>query len=107
VLSRAIRTVQKRERAMLKMCAQSLSASNSHLGELYRRQRGRLGAAKANTALARKLACLLWHQVQTQTSYDKSRAAVFDRARRTRAKARPSKAAAELGYELIPLKEAA
>jgi transposase len=107
VLSRATRTVQNRVRAMLKMCAQSLWQSNSHLGELYRRQRARLGPAKANTALARKLACLLWHQVQTQTAYDESRAGAFDRARRIRAKARLSKAAAELGYELIPLEKAA
>jgi transposase len=107
VLSRATRTVQHRVRALLKMCAQSLAASDSHLGDLYRRQRARLGAAKANTALARKLACLLWHQVQTQTAYDESRAALFDRVRRLRAQAKLSKAAAELGYQLIPLQKAA
>jgi hypothetical protein len=107
VLSRRTRTVQNRVRQMLKMCAQSLWASQSHLGEQYRRLRARLGPAKANTALAHKLARILWHQVQTQTPYDESFLAALDQTRHHRAKIRLAKTAAELGYDLVPKKEAA
>ena len=107
VLSRSTRTVQNRVRNALKMCAQSLWSSNSHLGEQYRRLRARLGPAKANTAMAHKLARILWHQVQMQDPYNESFLAELDKTRNHRAKIRLAKAAAQFGYDLVPRKEAA
>jgi transposase len=56
VLRTGTRKVKNRLAAALRMAAQSLQASQSGLGEFYRRMRAKLGAPKAITATAHKLA---------------------------------------------------
>lgn len=107
VLSRKTRTVQNRVRNLLKMCAQSLSSSKSPLGDQYRQMRARLGASKANTAMAHKLARTLWHQVVHQSTYDESLLTQLNASRQARSVKNLTKHAAKLGYELVPLKKAA
>ena len=107
VLSRKTRTVQNRVRNLLKMCAQSLASSKSPLGDQYRQMRARLGASKANTAMAHKLARILWHQVVHQSTYDESLLTQPNANRQARSIKNLAKNAAKLGYELVPLKNAA
>lgn len=107
ILSRATRTVQHRVRTLLKMGAQSLAHNQSALGVLYGRWRAHLGPAKANTAMAHKLARLIWHQVTYQTAYDDSYVAKLDEIQSTRAKKKLVRAAAQFGLKLVPLEEAA
>lgn len=107
VISRATRTVQNRVRNLLKMCAQTLASSKSPLGDQYRRMRARMGPAKANTAMAHKLARILWHQVVHQSPYDESLLVKLDAARQARTVKNLKNNAARLGYELVPLKNAA
>jgi transposase len=107
ILSRATRTVQHRVRTLLKMGAQSLAPHQRALGVLYGRWRAPLGPAKANTAMAHKLARLIWHQVTYQTAYDDSYLARLDEIQTTRAQKKLVRAAAQFGLKLVPLKEAA
>lgn len=107
VLSRATRTVQNRVRNLLKMCAQSLASSKSPLGDQYRQMRARLGPAKANTAMAHKLARILWHQVVHQSPYDETLLVQLNATRQARSVKNLAKNAAKLGFELVPLKKAA
>jgi hypothetical protein len=51
---------------------QSLQGSQSALGEFYRRMRAKLGAQKALTATAHKLARIIYHMLKTRESYDES-----------------------------------
>lgn len=103
VLRRSTRTVQNRVRQMLKMAAQSLHRSQSHLGDQYRRMRGRLGPAQANTAMAHKLARILWHQMTYKVAYDESFLATLDQRQAQRRSKTLQKQAAKLGFKLVPL----
>jgi transposase len=103
VLRRSTRPVQSRLRNLLKCCAQSLASSQSHLGEQYRRIRARLGPAQANTAMAHKLARILWHLVTCQENYDESFLRQLDEHQLARTTRRMQRKAAELGYKLVPL----
>jgi hypothetical protein len=89
------------------MAAQSLHHSKSGLGDFYRRMRAKLGAPKAITAAAHKLARIIFHLVTTRQEFDDARFATdqFRYAKRQEGKLR-SKAHA-LGFQLIPLETAA
>ena len=103
VLRRSTRTVQNRVRNILKMAAQTLHGSKSHLGDQYRRMRGRLGPAQANTAMAHKLARILWHQMTHKVAYDESFLAALDAHQEERRKKTLHKQATKLGFKLVPL----
>ncbi len=60
VLSRKTRKTKSRINHALRVAAQSLHRSQSYLGAFYRRMRARLGAPKAITATAHKLARVLY-----------------------------------------------
>ena len=60
VLRRGTRHVVNRAATALRLAATTLLRSQSYLGAQYRRLRGRLGAAKAITAMAHRLARLVY-----------------------------------------------
>lgn len=60
----------KRLRVALRMAALSLHRDKSPLGDEYRRRRAQLGPTGAITALAHKLARILWHLVIYKVPYD-------------------------------------
>ena len=66
---RKLRT-QKRLRVALRMAALSLYHSQSPLGDEFRRRKSKLGPAGAITAMAHKLARILWHLVTYKTPYE-------------------------------------
>jgi len=65
VLSTHTRSVNNRTAKALRMAAQALHRSQSWLGQYYRRMRARLGAPKAITAAAHKLARIVFHLLTT------------------------------------------
>jgi hypothetical protein len=69
VLSVQTRKVKNRAATALRMAAQSLHHSQSYLGHFYRRMRAKLGAPKAITATAHKLARIIYHMVTTGQEY--------------------------------------
>lgn len=69
VLSRRSRKVSHRVATALRLAARSLSGSQSALGANYRRLRARLGPPKAITALANKLAKLLYRLLVNGQDY--------------------------------------
>jgi transposase len=72
VVHRNRRHVQKRLRLALRMAALSLHRSQTLLGAEFRRRKSQLGPAGAITALAHKLARILWHMVTYKTPYDET-----------------------------------
>jgi hypothetical protein len=66
------RKVNCRAATALRMAAQSLHHSKSVLGDFYRRMRAKLGAPKAITAAAHKLARIIFHLVTTRQEFDAS-----------------------------------
>jgi hypothetical protein len=69
ILKRRTRHVVNRASGALRNAASSLIRSQSYLGAQYRRLRTRLGAPKAITAMARKLACLFYRLIKHGQQY--------------------------------------
>jgi len=101
VLSVKTRKVKNRAATALRMAAQSLHHSQSYLGHFYRRMRARLGAPKAITATAHKLARIIHHMVTTGRAYDETICAENEMHNHRRLEARLRKQARELGFEVV------
>jgi transposase len=69
VLKRRTRKVVNRASTAFRNSASTLLRSQSYLGAQYRRLRTRLGAPKAITAMARKLACLFYRLMKHGQQY--------------------------------------
>ena len=69
ILSRRTRKVVNRATVGFRNAAMTLLRSQSYLGAQYRRLRTRLGAPKAITAMARKLACLFYRLIKHGQQY--------------------------------------
>lgn len=72
VLSSRTRQVDHRLARALRIAAQALFRSQSWLGQYFRRMRAKLGAPKAITATAHKLARILFHMLTTGQAYDET-----------------------------------
>jgi transposase len=97
------RKVKCRAATSLRMAAQSLHHSKSGLGDFYRRMRAKLGAPKAITAAAHKLARIIFHLVTTRQEFDDTRFAA-DQLRYTKRQESKLRAKAlALGFQLMPL----
>jgi transposase len=103
VLSVKTRQVKNRAATALRMAALSVHRSQSFLGHFYRRMRAKLGAPKAITATAHKLARILYHMVTTGQAYDETICAQNEVQNRQRMEARLRKQARELGLQLVAL----
>jgi len=100
------RKVNCRAATALRMAAQSLHHSKSALGDFYRRMRAKLGAPKAITAAAHKLARIIFHLVTTGQEFDDSRFAADQLRHQKRQEAKLRAKAKAMGFELIPLQQA-
>jgi hypothetical protein len=103
VKNRATRRSASRVAHALRLAAQSLHHSNSALGAFFRRIRSKRGAAKAITATARKLACLIYRMLRYGMEYvDQGRQAYEQRYQENQRRDLEKRAAA-LGYALVDL----
>ena len=64
------RDVKSRVAEALRLAAQSLWRAQNYFGELYRRWKARLGSPKAITAMAHKLARILWHMLRYKEPFN-------------------------------------
>jgi len=101
VLSVKTRKVKNRAATALRMAALSLHHSQSYLGHFYRRMRAKLGAPKAITATAHKLARIIYHMVTAGQEYHETICSQNEMQHRQRLEARLRKQARELGLQLI------
>src|SRR5262249_34721277 len=91
---------KNRAAGALRLAAWSLMRSQSYLGAYLRRQRARLGAPKAITAAAHKLARIVYHVVRYGVAYMRQTEAVYAEQVRARLEKQVRRRAKELGYEL-------
>lgn len=107
VLSSRSARVINRAAILLRTLATAAGRSDTWLGSFHRRMKSRLGPAAANTATARKLACLIYHLLKYREPYiDVDRLLYEQRLQRCRV-ARLKKLATELGFDLVEAKQAA
>ena len=103
ILSVKTRRVKNRAATALRIAAQSLHRNQSYLGHFYRRMRAKLGAPKAITATAHKLARIIYHMVMTRHDYDETICAQNEVQNRQRPETRLRKQARELGLQVVPV----
>ena len=84
----------------LRLAAWSLMRSKSYLGAYLRRQRSRLGAPKAITACAHKLARIVYHLVRYGMAYVKQTEAAYAEQVHARLEKQLRRRALELGFEV-------
>jgi hypothetical protein len=92
------RHVKHRVAHALRLAAQGLSRSRSVLGAYFRRMRAKLGAPKAITATAHKLARILYHLLTTREPYAESQFAQAEAEHRRRIETRLHAQARALGF---------
>jgi transposase len=97
------RKVNSRAAKALRMAANALYRSQSWLGHYFRRMRAKLGAPKAITAAAHKLARIVFHLLTTRKPYDESIFATEELLHQRRIQRKLQKQAKLLGFQLVPI----
>jgi len=101
IQKRRSRSVKNRAATALRMAAESLHSSQSYLGAQYRRKRARLGAPKAITAMAHKLAKLIYAMIRHGQAYVDYGQQKEEQHHTERIKRNLIRQAKKIGYELM------
>jgi transposase len=101
VLSSRTKPSDNRAAQALRMAAASLYRSKTAIGAFFRRMRARLGAPKAITAAAHKLARTIYRMLTDGTSYREAGENYYEQQYEARVVANLTKRAKELGYNLV------
>lgn len=96
------RPVNNRAAWALRMAANALRHSRSGFGDYYRRMRAKLGAPKAITAAAHKLARIIFHLLPTHQAYEETVFARHEEQTRKRKESVLRTPAKLLGFQLVP-----
>ncbi|NET61976.1 MAG: IS110 family transposase [Symploca sp. SIO2E6] len=106
VKSSGTRKVINRATKAFRLAAQAVGKSHSALGAFYRRIRARLGAPKAITATAHKIARIFYTLWTTKQSYTDLGADYYEQKYRSRVINNLSKKAQSLGFALVEAEQA-
>jgi transposase len=101
ILNRRTRKVVNRATGAFRNAAVTLLRSQSYLGAQYRRLRTRLGAPKAITAMARKLACLFYRLIKHGQQYVDKGTQYYEGRYREQQIRSLAKRAQKLGLQLV------
>ena len=101
ILNRRTPKVVNRATVAFRLAASGLLRSQSYLGAQYRRLRTRLGAPKAITAMARKLACLFYRLLRHGQPYVDKGTQYYESRYREQQIRSLAKRAQKLGLELV------
>ncbi len=85
----------------LRLAAQSVGRSTTALGGFYRRLAARIGAAKAITATARKLACIIYRMLKYGQAYVEQGQLAYEQAYKQRSINNIRRHAHNLGFQLL------
>ena len=103
VKSSRTRKGKNRAATALRLAAWGLMRSHSYLGAYLRRQRSRLGAPKAITATAHKLARIIYNLMRYGVAYSRQEEAVYAEQVRGRLEKQLHRRARELGFEVVKI----
>jgi transposase len=101
IISVKTRDVKNRAAMALRLAAQSLWRSKDYLGECFRRWKARLGTPKAITAMAHKLARIIWHLIKYKEAYDPKVWAAAEEKMKAKRLKRLEQSAASFGFKLV------
>ena len=106
VISSRTKANANRAATALRLAANALHRSNSALGAFLRRKKAQLGAPKAITATAHKLAHIIYSMLRYEQAYADAGAEYYETQYRQRALRSARQRAAQLGYQLVPASHA-
>ena len=106
VMSSKTKPSANRTAAALRLAAHGLHRSNSALGAFLRRKKAHLGAPKAITATAHKLARLIYSMLRFGQDYVDAGAEYYESQHQQRALRAAKRRAHQLGYQLVPMSDA-
>ena len=106
VMSSKTKPSANRAAAALRLAAHGLHRSNSALGAFLRRKKAHLGAPKAITATAHKLARLIYSMLRFGRDYVDAGAEYYESQYQQRALRAAKRRAYQLGYQLVPVSDA-
>lgn len=102
VLSARTRRSTNRVRQALKLAAMSLSRNSSALGAFYRRLCARMDKPRANTAVAHKLARMVYFMITRGEDFVDRGQQQYEEQQRQRSIAALKRRAADLGFHITP-----
>jgi transposase len=97
----SLRHVVNRAATALRLAATTLLRSHSYLGAQYRRLRGKLGAPKAITAMAHKLARLVYRMLKWGHEYVDKGLQYYEQRHREQQVQLLKKRATKLGLQIV------
>src|SRR5205807_2196219 len=103
VQSSHTRKGKNRAAGALRLAAWALVRSRSYLGAYLRRQRARLGAPKAITATAHKLARIIYNLMRYGVAYSRQEEAAYAEQVRGRLEKNLHRRARELGFAVVKI----
>jgi len=103
VLRTRTRKTKNRANKALRMAAQSLHHSHSALGAYFRRMRAKLGAPKAITAAAHKIARIIYLMLKYKKEYVDLGADYYEFKYREREIRKLKHKAARMGFQVVPI----
>lgn len=102
VLRRDTRKIVNRAATAFRIAASTLRLSHSYLGAQFRRFRSKLGAPKAITAMAHKLAVLFYRMLRFGQEYVDRGQEFYEERYRQQQLCLLNKRAAQLGFSVVP-----
>ena len=105
VISSKTKASANRAAAALRLAANALHRSDSALGAFLRRKKAHLGAPKAITATAHKLARIIYSMLRYGQEYVDAGAEYYEHQYQQRALHTARRRAAQLGYQLVPISD--
>ena len=106
VMSSKTKPSARRKAAAARLAANALHRSDSALGAFLRRKKAQMGAPKAITATAHKLARIIYSMLRYGQEYVDAGAEYYERRYQQRALRAAKRRAAQLGYQLVPMPDA-
>ncbi|MCP3678804.1 MAG: IS110 family transposase [Gammaproteobacteria bacterium] len=101
ILNTKTKKTKNRANTALRQAAQSLHHSNSAMGAYYRRMRARLGAPKAITATAHKLARIIYYMLKYNVEFIDLGANYYEQKYKDREIKNLKRKAAKLGLQVV------
>ena len=102
VLSSKTRKVVNRVSTALRLAAFSLTNAKCELGNYCRKMKARLGKAEGTTAVAHKLARIIYAMIKSKESYDEEKAFKINAKTKARRIKNLQRSAEKLGFKVIP-----
>jgi transposase len=94
--------VNNRASQVFRLAAKSAGRSKTALGAFYRRLKARIGASKALTATARKIARIFYQMVTKRVPYREAGEAAYNQQQKARLLKRLKRQAKQFGFVLTP-----